>query len=234
MTYFEAVELWRRNARRSPFTGKFLVDYATGVANFEGIQISREQVDALITRETISGVEGNIRDILAILNNKNAAEMINYELSFAGGLTVPFVLRLHRLLMFGAIHEDLYKNNHERPGHFRRGSEIRYASIKGVAPPMIESRMYPLLAAVNYRGEPMRVCTTFAYGMMHILPFADGNIRMTCWLVNYILQCMNHPPIVPSEQFRDDMITAQTAPDPLGLVSVFKEMTVSSVKHWNE
>ncbi len=103
------------------------------------------------------------------------------------------------------------------------------------SPEEVPSRMYELInwyksAKQNPEIHPVVVATLFHYEFVAIHPFADGNGRMSRWLMNLVLLQKYYPITVLKQQKRNQYYAALQESD-IGNFTDFVEFVAEAVLH---
>lgn len=200
---------------------KLKLDWNYHSSNMEGINLSFEQMQLLITkRGEISGAQ--VKDCNQVNGHDDAITEIKMHIKDDRPFTESFIRELHTLLLReGYYNPAITPNGEPTQKYVQLGvyktmpNDVR--TKKGLfsfASPSDTKIMMPEL--VNWlnteieKGEqhPLILCAEFHHRFVSIHPFDDGNGRMARLLSNYILMRFNYPPLIIESQEKPEYLAA--------------------------
>ena len=238
MSYEDVVKAWCSREPKVPvFTGHFLLRLVSELNQLEGIGVDYNRTRELFESESVSNYTGDVRDLYSVMNNKNVAEYLELEFAKKSPVTVPLILEVHKLIMFGSLDNHRYKDNGERAGTFKKHDYCVGRYDVGASPEETPSLMQELCELCNEDADPLKLATTFHCFFQNIHPFADGNGRVGRWLLNYLLVLKGHPPVIIPAYKKGEYYTCleefDRDEDFNRLYSFLRQCTVDSYKAWS-
>lgn len=171
--------------RYESFCSLFTYD-STGI---EGNTITLEETSFLLF-EGIAPKEKSLREIYEVTNHKKA---FDYMLNYKGDITKEFILKLHEMVVFNTLGQDLIS----QVGKFRRVQVFVGRSIPP-KPQNVPDKMSGLLRWYSSNKKslhPLVLASHFHTEFEKIHPFVDGNGRVGRLLINFIM-CKNGFPMI--------------------------------------
>lgn len=171
--------------RYEAFCSLFTHD-STGI---EGNTLTFSETSFLLF-EGIVPKEKSLREIYEVLNHKRA---FDYILEYKGDITREFILRLHELVVFNTLRQDLIS----QIGRYRTVQVFVGSSIPP-KPQDVPDKMAGLLRwhSINKKNlHPLVLASYFHTEFEKIHPFVDGNGRVGRLLMNFILHKNKFPMI---------------------------------------
>ena len=238
MSYEDVVAAWGKREPKVPvFTGHFLLRLVSELNQLEGIGVDYNRTRELFENESVSNYTGDVRDLYSVMNNKNVAEYLEAEFANRSPVTVPLILEVHKLIMFGSLDNHRYNENGERAGTFKKHDYCVGRYDIGAIPEETPAMMEELCElCTDESHDPLKVATTFHCFFQNIHLFADGNGRVGRWLLNYFLVLRGHPPVIIDAEVKDEYYKCLEAfdrdEDYGKLYALLRRCTVSSYKAW--
>jgi Fic family protein len=198
----ELVSLFLTVSEEKYFEEKYEADYVHGTTSIEGNTFTAQQVDELLQK----GISPSGKSLREINEVQNYLKVKEYRDSYEGKVTIPFILRLHELIM----------NNIdvESAGRFRRidGIGIRGLDLALTPAIEIERELQGIIdeyyANIKEGWHPFEEAVLFHYRFEMIHPFTDGNGRVGREILNYMLTRAKYPRLIVTKADREDYITA--------------------------
>ena len=178
------------------------VDYVHGTTAIEGNTFTIQQVDDLL-RKGVSPSGKSLREVNEVQNYLKVRE---YRESYGGRVTIPFIRRLHTLVMD--------KIEAQSAGTFRR---IDYIGIRGVDDAvtpaiLIEGELQRIIGEyyknLKMGWSPFEEAVLFHYRFEMIHPFTDGNGRVGREVLNHMLTRAGYPRLIFTKTGREEYIDA--------------------------
>ena len=241
MTYEDAVKWWKSKqlttlADYTETLSNFRVVFACNSSVIEGANIDYHTTREVFEDNKITDFTGDLRDIMEIQNQKFAFEYVCKSLVERKPITVQFIKKVHRLLLYGCYDNRRWEKG-ERPGTFKVNDYCVGVTSEGSYPEYVEDDISELLDEVN-AAEGSNVLISAAYLHLRfeqIHPFADGNGRVGRLLMNYYLMLHGYPPTVIFDEDKETYYLALTVFDKAeelnGFIDFIREETV---KTWDK
>ncbi len=178
------------------------VDYVYGTTAIEGNTFTIQQVDDLL-RKGVSPSGKSLREINEIQNYLKVRE---YRESYGARVTIPFIRRLHTLVMD--------KIDIQSAGMFRRIDGIGIRGVDDAVTPaiLIEGELQRIIGEyyenLNKGWNPFEEAVLFHFRFEMIHPFTDGNGRVGREILNYMLTRAGYPRLIFTKAGREDYIDA--------------------------
>lgn len=178
------------------------IEYVHGTTAIEGNTFSLQQVDDLLHKQ----IHPNDKSLREINEVQNYIAVQKYRESYKGKVTIPFIRKLHEIIMD--------KIDIESTGRFRRIDSIGIRGVDIAVCPaiMIESELQKIIdeyyVSIKARGHPFEEAVMFHYKFEMIHPFLDGNGRVGREVLNHILTREGYPRIIITRLDREKYINA--------------------------
>ena len=212
----------------------YRIRFAYNSGHIENPQISYHDTRAVFEDGRVVGFTGDPRTLFEIQNLRECHEVLLDAFAVHRKLDEDLVLECHRTLTQGTYDERRWRAG-ERPGSYKRGDYVVGSGDVGATPDEVPQEMSALIDEVS-QAEPTKPLVLAAYFhdvLENIHPFADGNGRCGRALMNYLLVCLNHPPIIVFEDDRMPYYGAIEAWDTdKNLVPTLTFLRVEAVKTW--
>ena len=241
VTYEEVCAMWANEGPalvQEPFSDQLLVKLVCGTNMIEDIFLSYNKTRELIRDETISGFSGNIRDLGVVASSNLVATSLNFALRAKLPLTTSMIKTLHSQLMYSGISSSMYLRG-ERAGEYKKHDYCVGRHDVGAAPRDVPRLMEELVNSLNLEQGGQDLLDTvskFHCQFQNIHPFADGNGRLSRWLVNYLLLFHKHPPVVFESKKKNEYYAAlehyDETLDHSDMYYLMKKMVVSGLPSW--
>ena len=198
----EFLSLFLTVSEEKYFEEKYEAEYVHGTTSIEGNTFTVQQVDELLQKR-IPPSGKSLREINEVQNYLKVKE---YRDSYKGRVMIPFILRLHELIM-----DDI---DVEPAGRFRRidGIGIKGCDIAVTPAIEIERELQAIIdeyyANIKAGWHPFEEAVLFHYRFEMIHPFTDGNGRVGREILNYMLTRAKYPRLIITKADREDYITA--------------------------
>ena len=169
--------------------------YHSGV--IENPRISFHDTREVFERGTVTAYTGDVRTLFEIQNQQACHEFLLDAFAVRRAIDLPFVLETHRVLTQGTYDERRWQQG-ERPGTFKMHDYVVGVAEQGLPADRVEAAMAEMLDQLQL-ATPDNILTVaaFFHGTLEAIhPFADGNGRVGRALMNYLLMCNGHPPII--------------------------------------
>ncbi len=176
-------------------------EYIAGTTAIEGNTLTVQQVDDLL-HKGISPVGKSLKEQLEV---KNAEKAAKYRMSYASRVTLPFIKKLHSMMM---------NTIDDQAGSFRRIDSIGILGEDfAVAPAIvIESELEEAIgdyyANVRAGANPFEEAVKFHERFEMIHPFIDGNGRVGREVLRHMLARAGYPDILIRSEDREKYINA--------------------------
>lgn len=240
-TYEEILEKWKHRGTHTVFVGHFLYSFVTETNQIEDINVSYNTTRELFESEQLVGYNGDLRDAMSVLNNRNVAEYMNKQLEARAPLSIEMILETHRLLMFASMDRHRYEDNGERAGTFKKHDYCVGKYDTGSIPEDVPEDIKVICEFVNEhqdKTDALKLASAFQCMFEAVHPFADGNGRVGRWLTNYLLVLNGHPPVLFAREQRQEYYDAlenyDRSEDFEGMYYYLKHQTVTSWKSLRE
>ena len=194
--------LFLTSSEKQFFEDEGEVDYVHGTTAIEGNTFTIQQVDDLLKK----GVPPSGKSLREINEIQNYLKVREHRESFGGRVTIPFIRRLHALIMD--------KIDTQSAGAFRRIDSIgiRGADIAVTPAILIEEELLRIIDEYyeNLRmgWHPFEEAVLFHYKFEMIHPFIDGNGRVGREILNHMLTRAGYPRIIFTKAGREKYINA--------------------------
>ena len=243
ITYEDVCEWWRKKNVSSLDDLKselydFNVLFACNSNKIENVEVSYHTTREIFTNGKVTGFTGQLVDLMTVQNQKFASEFFMKALSEKTDLTVDFILKLHRILLYGCYDETRWRKG-ERPGTFKKGDYCVGLTQEGSYPEEVHddlvslcNEVYEILSHKKF-DSALTVATYFHLQFERIHPFADGNGRVGRTLMNYILMYCDFPPTIIFDDDKETYYMALEVYDRTGEITGFMEfLKEQTVKTW--
>lgn len=198
----EFLSLFLTVSEEKYFEEKYEAEYVHGTTSIEGNTFTVQQVDELLQKR-IPPSGKSLREINEVQNYLKVKE---YRDSYKGRVMIPFILRLHKLIMDNV--------DVESAGRFRRidGIGIKGCDIAVTPAIEIERELQAIIdeyyANIKAGWHPFEEAVLFHYRFEMIHPFTDGNGRVGREILNYMLTRAKYSRLIITKADREDYITA--------------------------
>ncbi|MCJ7574200.1 Fic family protein [Candidatus Bathyarchaeota archaeon] len=198
----EFLSLFLTVSEEKYFEEKYEAEYVHGTTSIEGNTFTVQQVDELLQKR-IPPSGKSLREINEVQNYLKVKE---YRDSYKGRVMIPFILRLHKLIMDNV--------DVESAGRFRRidGIGIKGCDIAVTPAIEIERELQAIIdeyyANIKAGWHPFEEAVLFHYRFEMIHPFTDGNGRVGREILNYMLTRAKYPRLIITKADQEDYITA--------------------------
>ncbi len=178
------------------------LEYVHGTTAIEGNTFSLQQVDDLL-QKNVPPSNKTLREINEV-QNYNIVQ--KYRESYKGKATIPFIRKLHEIIMD--------KIDIEGAGHFRRIDSIGVRGVDIAVCPaiMIENELQKIIDEyyknIHTNGHPFEEAVLFHYKFEIIHPFLDGNGRVGREVLNHILTKARFPRLIVNKRDREKYLDA--------------------------
>ena len=178
------------------------IEYVHGTTAIEGNTFSLQQVDDLLQMR-VPPSDKSLREINEV---QNYFKVKNFRESYRRMVTIPFIRKLHELIMD--------KIDTQSAGKFRRIDSIGIRGIDITVSPtiLIESELQIIIdeyyANIKTGGHPFEEALLFHYKFEIIHPFTDGNGRVGREIINHMLTKEGFPRLIIRKTDREKYINA--------------------------
>lgn len=176
-------------------------EYIAGTTAIEGNTLTVQQVDDLL-HKGISPVGKSLKEQLEV---KNAEKAAKYRMSYAGRVTLPFIKKLHGVML---------NTINDQAGSFRRIDSIGILGEDFAVTPAIlivselEEAIKDYYAGVKAGRHPFEEAVKFHERFEMIHPFIDGNGRVGREVLRHMLARAGYPDILIGREDREKYINA--------------------------
>lgn len=207
MLYEDVVKWWKDLSRveKESVLDNFQITSTWNSSAIEGSTLDYHTTREVFEGDDITNFSGKTRDLFEAQNSKYAfSYMLKYLESGKSVMCKEFVLKLHRVMLYGCYDERRWGKG-ERPGKFKVHDYCVGVSSVGSYPDEVEDDLDELFEEVgSTEGDPLTIAAYLHARFETIHPFADGNGRVGRMLMIAYLLSVNHPPIII---FNDDKET---------------------------
>lgn len=201
-SYNDVLAWWRSQKKNTIDDYKLLIDnfqviFATNTNQIEGVPVSYNTTRAVFEGSNISNYTGSLDSLFLVRNQKFAFEFMLKSLVQKEKITVNFIRKLHKILMYGSYDEVRWKKG-ERPGTFKVHDYCVGMLEVGSFPDEVEGDLESLLEELeDTADDKLLLKAAYFHAVFETIhPFADGNGRVGRTLLNYYLMLHDYPPLV--------------------------------------
>lgn len=175
----------------------------------ENSRITYHDTREIFDRGGVTSYTGDIRTLFEIQNLCAGYQRFLDAFGKREPLTDSFIRELHGILTQGTYDVHRYEIG-ERPGAYKLHDFVTGAAEVGALPEDVEAEMSELLDEMQAIPDKnaLTAAAYFHAKLENIHPFADGNGRLGRLLMNYILVCHDHPPVIIFEEDRREYYAA--------------------------
>ena len=200
--YREILSSWRSHKiatreQLSSVLGEYRVYFAYNSGRIENENITYHDTREIFENGKALSYTGDVRTLFEIQNQKDCHELLLDAFAAERRLDMRLLLEVHETLTKGTYDEARWGRG-ERPGHFKQHDYVVGASEVGLPAFEVRPAMEDLLEQISVitPKNALTVAAFFHATFEYIHPFADGNGRVGRTLLNYLLICNDHPPII--------------------------------------
>lgn len=180
----------------------FKVLFAYNSGRIENAEITYENMREIFSDGRITGFSGAAVTVVEMRNQRLSYEYLLPKIVKNEPITMNLIKEVHAITTTATYDDRRFFHLGERPGRFKVNDFVVGKSGVGVSPEDVETELARLLEEINGAAhliEPINILEQSAYFHVRfetIHPFADGNGRVGRSLMNYLLMCNNHPPLI--------------------------------------
>lgn len=237
-SYNDVLSWWRSQKKNTIDDYKLLIDnfqvvFATNTNQIEGVPVSYNTTRAVFEGANISNYTGSLDSLFLVRNQKFAFEFMLKSLIQKEPITLDFIRKLHKILMYGSYDEARWKRG-ERPGTFKVHDYCVGMLEVGSFPDEVEGDLESLLEELEDTSDnKLLLKAAYFHAVFETIhPFADGNGRVGRTLLNYYLMLHDYPPLVIYDEDKNTYYMAlevfNRTEDLSGMRAFIEEQTIKT------
>lgn len=212
----------------------FQLIFAANTNRIEGVDVNYHTTREVFEGKELSSYSGPLENLFLLRNQKFASTYMTEALLKKEPLTVEFILKLHKILMYGSYDQKRWDKG-ERPGEFKRGDYCIGLMDMGSLPEEVPSDIEELVKEINDTDitDPVMAGAYLHCTFETIHPFADGNGRVGRALLNYFLMLHDYPPLTIYDEDKETYYMGLEVFDRTGdLEGMKKFLEEQTIKTW--
>ena len=238
-SYGTILETWKRKRIRNDaqlaeaLNGQG-ISFAYHSGKIENPNITFHDTREIFDHDGVTGYTGDLKTLFEIRNAKAAYACFLDAFGIRRVLDDAFVKEIHFLLAQNTYDTRRWQLG-ERPGEYKKHDYVTGKHDIGAAPEDVAEEMTELLAELKDVPEKdaLKAAAYFHAKFENIHAFADGNGRTGRLLMNYLLVCLDHPPVTIHEEDRRAYFEALEAWDESQVLAPLADFLLAqTIKTW--